>query len=164
MALRIRGRSIDAARTVTVSQWERQLNQMLQAAMEYGRLDTKRKAQRDWLSRNAEHPLWMDRKRQERRTWQRWQDAARDVQDAAEALSRLQAGLPADSRSGLEALLGHELWPAVPNVWAMTAARMQTDDIFAVAARVMMDLRAEDEGDATDADTGESHDASLAFR
>ena len=157
MAVRIRGRSTEHA--TTVHQWEQLLTTMLQAAIRYGKLKAKVEQQQAWLNANPDHPLWLERRKKERQTWRTWNAAVNQTQDTAEALSRLQAGLPADSRSGLAALLGHELWPYAPNRWAMVAAKIQSDDIFAIAARVMMEERAEDERDATGAEHGDTEHA-----
>lgn len=152
MAVRIRGRSTASAPTATVDQWDRAVGLMLAAAVRYGELDERYQKQRAWLAANRTHPKWTERQRQERQTWHQRNQAATHMMNLAEGVSRVQAGLPFDSRAGLGVLLGHELAPYLPNALAMTAARLRTDDLFHVAFHLLADARAEEESDATDDD------------
>lgn len=142
MALRIRGRSID--QPGTVDQWDRLLTAMLREAVTYGELDEKYRARKAWLSTNQEHPQWIERNRQTNATWHQRNEAVRRMMDTAEAIGRYQASLPAVSRDGLSALLGHELTPYAAHRLALTAARLQSTDVFAIVATWLMDEDAEE--------------------
>lgn len=128
---------------------------MLAEAVTYGKLDSKVKAQKAWLAKHQDHPAWIDRKRIEMRTWHARNEAVRRMMDAAEAIGRMQASLPAASRDGLGALLGHELTPYLPQRLALTAAAVGTTDVFAIVARWLRDEQAEEER-ATGDDMGGS--------
>lgn len=144
MAVRIRGRSTESAPTGTVDQWDRLLTAMLTEAVTYGKWDEKVKARKAWLAENQDHPLWIERNRQAQQAWHKRNEAVRRMMDAAEVIGRYQASLPAVSRDGLSALLGHELTPMVPHRLALTAARLQSTDVFAIVATWLMDEDAEE--------------------
>ena len=147
MAVRIRGSTAEDAATTTVDQWDRLVNAMLAAAVRYGELDERHRKRTAWLAENQGDPRWLERKRQTHEAWQQRNQAAVHMMNLAEGVGRCQACLPAGSRAGLGALLGLDLTPYLGNRLAMTAARLGSTDLFAVAFQVLADLRAEDEAD-----------------
>lgn len=125
--------------------WHAALTRMLELAVRYGELDALVIKRQAWLEANPWH------ERHDERHALMWQ-ATRErnliggrMMDEADALDRIQYQLPERMIDGLAALIGHPLWPGVPGRWAMTAARIQSTDIFRIARTVLADLRAEQE-------------------
>lgn len=126
-----------------VDRWHRALTAMLELAVEYGRLDALAEKRRQWCEQNQWHELHDERYAAMWLTTQERNEAGGRMMDKADELCRVQGKFPERTIEGLAALMGHPLWPAVGQRWAFTAARMQTRDIFDIAAVVMMDLVAE---------------------
>lgn len=136
MALRIRGR--DPAAT-TVDQWDRAMTALLETAVAYGRATERVRRQRAWLAEHPDDPRYVARRQTAHRTLVARNELGGRMMDQAERVNALQRGLPAASRDGLGALLGGELTPYLANALAMAAARLQTTDLFAVMAAVLME-------------------------
>lgn len=133
---------------IILNKWEATLTQMLTHARRYHELDrivTKRQA---WLRDNPWHELHDERHAAMWLSAQERNETGARMMDACEVLSRYQRQMPAGMIDGLSALLGHPLWPAAGQTWAMAIARMppgEPFDFFDVASWVVMELRAETE-------------------
>lgn len=126
-----------------IDRWNAALTAMLTLAVDYGRLDTLATKRRQWCDQNPWHELHDERHAAMWLTTQERNEAGGKMMDLADELAHIQSQLPQHTIDGLSALMGHPLYPQVGQRWALTAARMQTADIFDIAAVVMMELVAE---------------------
>jgi hypothetical protein len=137
--------------THLLNRWHLILTQMLEHAVKYGELDDLVQKRRAWLADNPFHEKHDERHAAMWQTAMERNEVGGHVMDLAAELSRIQRDMPADMVNGIEALMGHELFPYAGQKWAMAAARWPKHDdapppdIFDVASWVSMELTAADE-------------------
>lgn len=124
-----------APRAVTVQEWDALVTRMLQFAVRYGELDASYQKRKAWCADNWDHPKIREREDETHATLLARNEVAATAMDLADAVSRLHAHLPADLRSGLEALVGHELWPTVPQAWLLAAKETRSSDVAQIVFR-----------------------------
>ena len=131
----------------TVQAWDALVTRLLEAAVEYGRLDALLAKRRAWCADNWHAPRIGEREQETHFTLLARNTAAGRAMDLAEELSRLHRQLPPGVRDGLEALIGHELWEYVPQRWVMAAKASQSTDLYGIVFRATA-IPAEGEGAA----------------
>lgn len=133
------GGRAQAVRTTTVDQWDRAMTTLLELAVAFGKLDALYRKRKAWCDANWGASNLIEREQATQLTFVERNAAAGRMMDQAERVSRLQRDLPDEKRDGLGVLLGGELTPYLANALAMAAARLQTTDLFAVMAAVLME-------------------------
>lgn len=124
-----------APRGATVQEWDALVTRMLTLAVEYGRLDALYEKRKAWCADNWHHEHIRKREDATHLTLLERNETAAKAMDCAEALTRMHQHLPPDLRNGLEALMGHELWPNVPQQWLMAAKETRSSDIAVIVFR-----------------------------
>jgi hypothetical protein len=124
-----------APRAVTVQEWDALVTRMLQFAVQYGELDARYAKRNAWCADNWDHPKIREREDETHATLLARNEVAATAMDLADAVSRLHAHLSPDLRSGLEALVGHALWPTVPQAWLMAAKETRSSDVAQIVFR-----------------------------
>lgn len=120
------------SRGATVHDWDALVTRMLEHAVAYGRLDALYQKRKAWCDEHWDHDQIRQREDATYLTLLERNETAAKAMDLADALTRMHASLPPNLRNGLEALMGHELWPMVPQQWLMAAKETQSTDIAVI--------------------------------
>jgi hypothetical protein len=127
-----------------VVRWHAALERLLPLAVEYGRIDELYQKRKAWCANNWAHDLIREREQAAHFTFVERNDVVRRMMDVAEGMSRIQGEMSGEQIDGLGALLGAALTPYASHRLALTAARLQSTDVFAIVATWLMDEDAEE--------------------
>lgn len=144
-----RPKAVPVDPTALLNKWHLILTQLLEHAVRYGELDDLVQKRRAWLTDNPFHEKHDERHALMWAATIERNEVGGLVMDLAAELSLLQRDMPPKMVNGIEALMGHVLFPYAGQKWAMAAARWPKHDdapppdIFDVASWVSMELTTE---------------------
>jgi uncharacterized protein (DUF2235 family) len=133
---------------VSIVEWDQALKKLLADAVASGPLSRKVKAMDAWLAANEWHALAAEREKRRDALKEELRIVENNLFAQANRVARLQQGLSANARQGLEALTRMELTAHVAQVWMIEARKIGETNLIVVAesARNTLNQMVDEEG------------------
>lgn len=128
-----------------VKEWNALLDRMLARAVVLGEHNELVEKRRAWCRDHPFHDKIAEREEQTHFAMLDRNKIAGEVMDMTVTMCRLQTEMKQGELDMFTALTGAPIFPHLGNVWAMTAARLKTTNIYWIAREVLLVMDANEE-------------------